>query len=112
MPRLVGKAKALELILLSKRITPLQAFDIGLINQVSEPGKVMDDAMTLAEILANRPPFAVTSTLKTVGMALNTDIDKGIKTEIEEMRKLQGTTDIIEGFAAFLERREPNFKGK
>ncbi len=111
MPRLVGKTKALELILLSKKITPDEALEIGLVSQVSEPGKVMDDAMELAELLVKRPPLAVASTLKTVEISLDTNIDDGIKVEVEEMKKLQTSQDIIEGFMAFMEKREPNFKG-
>lgn len=112
LPRLVGKSKALELILLGEKITPEEALEINLVNRVSESKRVMEDAMELALELAKRPPLAVASTLKTVGMALDTDIDDGIKVEITEMKKLQASTDIIEGFIAFMEKRDPVFKGE
>lgn len=112
LPRVVGKTKALEMILFSKKITPEEALSIGLVNKVSEAGRVMEDAMELAETLAKRPPLAVAGTLKSVGLALETDIDVGLNVEIEEMKKIQNTKDIIEGFMAFMEKREPVFRGE
>ncbi len=112
LPRQIGKTKALDMILLSKQITPDEALKIGLVDQVSEPGSLMEDAMALAELLAKKPPLAVTATLKTVGMAIDSDIETGINAEITEMKALQQSTDIIEGFMAFMEKREPVFKGE
>ena len=111
LPRLIGKVKALELILLSRHITPDEALGIGLINQVSEDGKVMEDAMALAELLVKKPPLAVTSALKMIELTFDTPLDDGIMVEVEEMKKLQTSQDIIEGFMAFMEKREPVFKG-
>ncbi len=112
LPRLIGKTKALELILMSRKLSPEEALSVGLVSSLSEPGCAMEDAMTLAKMLSKRPPLAVAATLKTVGLALDTEIDDGINAEIEAMKKLQGSKDIIEGFTAFMEKREPVFMGE
>ena len=64
LPRLVGRARALEMILFSQRIGPREALEIGLVNRLSSPGKLMEDALELAGKLAERPPIAVSWVLK------------------------------------------------
>ena len=64
LPRLVGRAKALDMILFSKTIDAREALKIGLVNRVSAPGKLMDDALEFAQKLAERPPIAVSCVLK------------------------------------------------
>src|SRR5210317_630133 len=66
LTRIVGKAKALDMILFSKRVDAKEAFSIGLINQISTRDKLMDDAMAFAEVLSKRPPLAVGAVLKAV----------------------------------------------
>mgnify|MGYP001823553388 FL=1 len=59
LPRIVGKAKALDMIIFSKRVTPREAFECGLVNQLSTAEKLMGVAMEFAETLVKRPPLAV-----------------------------------------------------
>jgi enoyl-CoA hydratase/carnithine racemase len=63
MTRLIGKAKALDMILFSKKINAHEALEIGLINKVSAPGELMNDALELAGQLAASPPIAVSCIL-------------------------------------------------
>ena len=72
----------------------------------------MEEALFLAGTLSKCAPLAVESVLKTVGIAWHTPIEKGIEIEIEEMKKLNKSKDIIEGFMAFMEKRKPVFKGE
>ena len=109
---IVGKAKALDMILFSKRINAQEAFSIGLVNKVSEPGKLMDDALELANTLAKRPPIAVSSVLKAMSAGEYEGKDQGLIVEAQGSDLVSVSKDAIEGFMAFLQKREPNFTGE
>ena len=112
LPRLVGRTKALEMILFSKRITATEALEIGLINQISAAGSFMDDAFALAGKLAERPPIAVRCVLEAFSAGLYKGLDQGLKVEAKGSTTVRETEDRQEGFTAFLEKRKPHFKGK
>jgi len=110
--RLVGKAKALDLILFSKRIGAREALEIGLINKTSAPEELMNDALEFANILARRPPIGVSCVLKAMSAGEYEGIEQGLKVENDGTKTVSQSEDCIEGFTAFLEKREPVFKGK
>jgi enoyl-CoA hydratase/carnithine racemase len=112
LTRIVGKAKALDMILFSKRIDAKEALSIGLINQVSTKDKLMDDAIAFAEVLAKRPPLAVGAVLRAVSAFDYNGLEAGLKVEEEGSAIVAKSKDCIEGFTAFLEKREPMFTGK
>lgn len=112
LPRLVGKTRALEMLLLGTRITPAQALSIGLITRISQPGQLMDDARNFARILAKKAPIAVQIILDAVTRGLETNVDEGLKIELEGSNRVGKTKDAIEGMMAFIEKREPVFKGE
>ena len=111
LTRVVGKAKALDMILFSKRIDAKEALSIGLINQVSTKDKLMDDSIAFAEVLAKRPPLAVGAVLRAVSAFDYSGLDAGLKVEEEGSAVVGKSKDCIEGFTAFLEKREPVFRG-
>jgi len=112
LPRLVGKTKALEMLLLGTRINAPEALSIGLITRLSQPGQVMDDARELARTLAKKAPIAVQIILDTVARGLEVSIDQGLKIEREGSRRVEKTKDAIEGTTAFIQKREPVFTGE
>ena len=112
LPRVVGKAQALDMILFSKRLGAQEALEIGLINRVCPADKLMDEALEFAEALAKRPPLAVSATLKAIQTGIDQGIDEGLKAERAGIGAVQVSKDAMEGFSAFLEKREPNFKGE
>ena len=112
LPRLVGRTRALEMLLLGTRITPAQALSIGLITRISQPGQLMDDAKNFARILARKAPIAVQIILDAVTRGLETNVDEGLKIELEGSNRVGKTKDAIEGMMAFIEKREPVFKGE
>jgi enoyl-CoA hydratase/carnithine racemase len=112
MPRMLGKAKALDLILFSKRLTAQEALEIGLVDRVSAEGALMSDVMEMAEFLAQRPPLAVEAVLNAVNAGLEKGLVEGTKAEWEGTRKVSSSKDAIEGFTAFLEKRPPHFTGE
>ena len=112
LTRVVGKAKALDMILFSKRIGAPEALTIGLINQISTRDRLMEDAIAFAEVLAKRPPLAVGAVLRAVSAFDYNGLETGLKVEEEGSAIVAKSKDCIEGFTAFLEKREPVFTGK
>ena len=112
LTRVVGKARALDMILFSKRIDAKEALAIGLINQISTKDNLMEDAVAFAEILAKRPPLAVGAVLRAISAFDYSGLEEGLKVEEEGSAIVGKSKDCIEGFSAFLEKREPVFKGE
>ena len=112
LPRLVGRAKALDMILFSKTVNAGEALEMGLVNQVSSPGNLMDDAFALARNLAERPPIAVSCVLRAMSAGAYEGLERGLQVEEEGSVRVRGTKDRLEGFKAFLEKRKPVFTGE
>jgi len=112
LPRLVGKTKALEMLLLGTRINAPEALNIGLITKISQPGQLMNDARELARALSKKAPVAMQIILDAVTRGLETTIDQGLKIELEGSQRVGKTKDAMEGMIAFIEKREPVFKGE
>jgi enoyl-CoA hydratase/carnithine racemase len=112
LTRIVGKAKALDMILFSTRINPQQALEIGLVNQLSTPDQLMVDALGFAETLVKRPPLAVGCVLKAISAGEYEGFEQGLKAEEEGSVIVGQSKDRVEGFTAFLEKREAVFKGE
>lgn len=112
LPRLVGKTKALEMLLLGTRINAPEALNIGLITRVSQPGQLMNDAKELARALVKKAPVAVQVILDAVTRGLETTTDQGVKIELEGSQRVSKTKDAMEGAMAFIEKREPVFTGE
>jgi len=112
LPRIVGRAKALDMIIFSKTLNALEALDIGLVDQVFAPEKLMYNALAFAQKLAERPPIAVSCVLKAMAAGKYEGMDKGIEVEAEGSTCVRDSKDRKEGFKAFLEKRTPEFKGE
>lgn len=112
LPQLVGKSKALEMILLSQRINARQALEIGLVNRVCEPGDLLPQAYEFANALAKRPPLAVSAVLKTVQTGIEQGLEVGLQAELDAVVQLGSSKDALEGIQAFFEKRPPEFTGQ
>ncbi|HIJ19761.1 MAG TPA: enoyl-CoA hydratase [Deltaproteobacteria bacterium] len=112
LPRLVGRAKALDMILFSKTVNAGEALTMGLVNKISPPGSLMDDAFAFGEKLAERPPIAVSCVLKTMSAGDYEGLERGLQVETEGSARIRDTKDRLEGFKAFLEKRKPVFTGE
>ncbi|MBM3167061.1 MAG: enoyl-CoA hydratase [Chloroflexi bacterium] len=112
MPRLIGKTKALEMLLTGKRLRAPEALSIGLINKVSKPGEVLKDAKDLGKELAKKAPLAVKAILDSVFRGLNSTFEEGLKIELEGSRLVGQSKDAVEGITAFLQKREAVFTGE
>jgi enoyl-CoA hydratase/carnithine racemase len=112
LTRLLGRSKALELILLSKRLTPGEALAAGLVDKVFTPEDLMPQAKELATTLSEKAPLAVRAVLRSVQAQLDHGMDEGLKEETVQSNVCASSKDAIEGFTAFLEKRKPVFKGE
>lgn len=112
LPRLVGKAKAMELILTGGMIKADEALRIGLVNQVTEPEVLMDAAKELAKAIMKNGPLAVKYAKAAINRGTEMDLDSAIALENELFAMCFATADQKEGMQAFLEKREAGFQGK
>jgi len=112
LPRLIGKTKALEVMLTGDPLSSDEALNYGLVNKVVPAGKVLSEAKELAAKLAKGAPLAIREILKAVTQGLNTTIEEGIKIEQAGSAVVFASEDAKEGAAAFFQKRPPNFKGK
>ena len=109
MTRAIGKAKAMYYILTGKWIKAEEAERIGMITQVVEDGKLMDEALKLATEIANNPRLAVLAGKEAVNQQAEVPLAPGRKVERRLFHGLFGTPDQKEGMAAFAEKRKPNY---
>jgi enoyl-CoA hydratase len=113
LPRLVGKAKAMELILTGDIITADEAAAIGLVNRVVAPESLLAEALALAGRIAKNAPLAVRYSKKAIIDGLEqADMDTAIDIEAQLFGKCFSTEDQKEGMGAFLEKRKPIFQGR
>jgi len=112
LPRLVGRDKALEMILTGVRIDAREALRIGLVERVVPAGEALSAAQTLALTLAERAPVALRYAKEAVVKGLELPLAEGGRLENDLATLLRTTEDRIEGAKAFLEKRKPRFTGK
>lgn len=112
LPRLIGKARAMELILTGEMIKAEEALRIGLVNRIVEPDQLMETARTLAKKIMDNGPLSVKYAKAAVVRGLQMDMDSAIALENELFAMCFATEDQKEGMSAFLEKRDAKFTGK
>lgn len=112
LPRLVGKGRALQLILSGEMINAQEAYRIGLVNEVVPAVDLITRAETILRQIFANAPLAVKFSLEAVNKGLETSQDEGLTLEASFFGICAGTEDKKEGTSAFLEKRVPQFKGR
>ncbi len=112
LSRLVGKGRALELVLGGEPVTAEEAHRIGLVNRVVDPGQALAAATELARKLAGKAPLAVRYALEAVNHGLEMPFEQAERFEATLFGLCAATDDMREGVAAFLEKRPARFAGK
>lgn len=111
LPQLVGKGRAMEMILTAEMISAEQAKKYGLVNHVVEQSQLIDFCTAIAQKMIKNSPLAIGKAIKSVN-ALYQEDKNGFETEIKNFGKCFGTEDFNEGTKAFMEKRRANFPGK
>ncbi|PYM12097.1 MAG: enoyl-CoA hydratase [Candidatus Rokuibacteriota bacterium] len=112
LPRLIGRTKALEYLILGTQIPAAECLALGLVNRLSKDAETLDDAKALARQIANRPPLATRLLIEAVDDGLEVPIDTALSIETRAFMKTLRTEDAAEGIQAFLAKREPRFQGR
>jgi enoyl-CoA hydratase/carnithine racemase len=112
LARVLGKQRAMELVLTGKRFDAVAAMELGLVNKVAADGHWLDEAIALAGEVAEKPPIAARLAKQAVLAAEETALSAGLENERRLYELAMATEDRVEGMKAFLEKREPEFEGK
>jgi enoyl-CoA hydratase/carnithine racemase len=112
LPRIVGMTNAKEITLLGDYIDPMEAKQMGLVNEVCPDDEVDERTKALGDEIAERSPLGVQRALKSFQNTFELPLEEGLQRERELCRDLFGTRDVEEGFSAALEERTPEFEGR
>jgi enoyl-CoA hydratase/carnithine racemase len=112
MTRLLGRTKALDLMLNARRLSPKEAFEIGLVEKLYPPEELMTKVMEYAAALSERAPLSVQAIIKSSTAFVYKGIAEGLKVEAAMSNACVSSKDATEGFTAFVEKRKPNFTGE
>jgi enoyl-CoA hydratase/carnithine racemase len=113
LPRVVGEARAKEMILLARRLTAQEALEWGLVNRVAPDGaSVLDDAIAWIRPIAEGAPVAQRAALDAIDRGLDADLESGLSLERAAYETTLVTEDRREALAAFAEKRRPVFRGR
>jgi enoyl-CoA hydratase/carnithine racemase len=112
LARMIGKQRAMELVLTGRRIGAEEAHQLGIVNQVAPKDEWLERAVELAGVIARRPPLAVRLGKQAVLAAEETPLSAGVEAERRLFELAFATEDRVEGMRAFLEKRRPDFRGR
>ncbi len=112
LPRLVGRGRALQLLLTGEVIDAAEAYRIGLVNRVVPAAELMDAARAMLTAMLANGPLALAHTIEAVNDGLDRTLDGGLSVEASHFALLAATEDMREGMAAFLEKRPAAFRGQ
>lgn len=112
LPRLIGEAKAKELILTARKITAEQAYEYGLLTNVVEKENLMPSCEALAHEMMQNGPIALQQAKYAIQQGMNVDLQTGLAIEAKAYELTIPTKDRLEALAAFSEKRKPQFTGE
>lgn len=112
LTRAVGKAIAMEVILDDRKLSADEALQYGLVNRVASVETYLEEAITLAQAIADRAPIAVRLAKDAINQAYETTLQEGVAVERRLFQMLFGTQDQTEGMTAFIEKRPANWQGQ
>jgi enoyl-CoA hydratase len=112
LTRLVGEGKSMEMILTGDMIDAQNAYSIGLVNHVFAPEELEAKTMEMANKIAEKSPIALQLAKEAVKLASRSNLDEGLRREIDLFAVCFSTEDKTEGVSAFLEKRKPVFRGR
>jgi enoyl-CoA hydratase len=111
LARLVGKGKAMEMILTGELIGASEAIDIGLVNKVVKSESLASEIESLVAVLANKAPLAMRYCKEAVYKGLDLTLEQGLRLEADLYFLLHTTSDRSEGVQSYLQKRKPKYRG-
>jgi enoyl-CoA hydratase/carnithine racemase len=112
LARVLGKQRAMDLVLTGRRIDAAEALEAGLVNVVAPKKRWLEEAMEMAQRVAKRPPIATRLAKQAIIAADETALSAGLEMERRLYELTMATEDRVEGMRAFIEKRKPDFKGR
>jgi len=112
LTRTIGRARALEIMLLAKKLDAREAFEAGVVTAVCEPDELDAQAQALAAELASKAPLAIAGILDAVIQGGPKSLEEGLAHEYAALETVIQSEDLQEGVLAFFQKRPPNFKGR
>ena len=112
LPRLVGKGRAVQLLITGEMIDAAEAYRIGLVNKLTTTNDLMTTAKEMMRLILANGPLAVALCIEAIDRGLEMSLDEGLILEANHFGLLAATDDMREGTRAFMEKRPPAFKGK
>jgi 2-(1,2-epoxy-1,2-dihydrophenyl)acetyl-CoA isomerase len=112
LARLIGHRRAMEFVLTNAVYTATQALDVGLVTRVIPDGRLADEGEKLARELAAGPALALAATKRLMWDGLGRSVEEALPDESRTVSQLSGTHDALEGLAAVIEKRAPNYEGR
>lgn len=112
LPRLIGRERAAELMMTGERLDAMRAEQIGLVTRACPPDKTVEEAVSFAERLAGQAPVALQAIKQCLVDSVDADLTLGLQMEKKYCTEAVLSEDAREGISAFLEKREPQWKGR
>lgn len=112
LPRIVGKAKAVEILLTGDMIDAQEALRIGLVNSIVEPDELSETVVEMAHEVASKGPIALRYAKEAINKGMDLTFEQGLRLEADLYLLLHTTRDRTEGIRAFEEKRKPHFEGR
>jgi len=112
LPRIIGRGKALEMLLTAETISAAEALEIGLVSKIVPAGELAEEAQKLAETIAAKGPIALRYLKEAIIKGMDMTLEQGLRLEADLYFLLHTTADRTEGIKSYLEKRKPEYKGK
>jgi enoyl-CoA hydratase/carnithine racemase len=112
LSRLIGKSRAIDLMIRGEQVGPREALEIGLVNRLFPANQLVDETLAYAQKLAEGPTFAIGNIKTAAGLGAEMPLEAGLALEREAVYRLFASEDAAEGIAAFTQKRKAAWKGR